>query len=30
VIEGGELKMQRAAQTPGGADSATRNLVYAK
>jgi hypothetical protein len=22
--------MQRAAQTPGGADSATRNLVYSK
>ena len=30
VLEGGELKLQRAAQTPGGADSATRNLVYKK
>ena len=30
VLEGNELKMQRAAQTPGGADSATRNLVYSK
>jgi hypothetical protein len=30
VLEGNELRMQRAAQTPGGADSATRNLVYTK
>jgi peptidylamidoglycolate lyase len=30
VLEGNELKLQRAAQTPGGADSATRNLVYTK
>lgn len=30
VLEGNELKMQRAAQSPGGADSATRNLVYSK
>jgi hypothetical protein len=30
VLEGNTLKMQRAAQTPGGADSATRNLVYTK
>jgi len=30
VLEGNELKMQRAAQTPGGADSATRNLIYSK
>jgi peptidylamidoglycolate lyase len=28
VLDGGVLRMQRAAQTPGGADSATRNLVY--
>jgi NHL repeat-containing protein len=30
VLQGNELRMQRAAQTPGGADSATRNLVYVK
>jgi NHL repeat len=30
VLEGNQLRMQRAAQTPGGADSATRNLVYTK
>ena len=30
VLEGNELKMQRSAQSPGGADSATRNLVYNK
>ena len=30
VLEGNVLKMERAAQTPGGADSATRNLVYSK
>jgi len=30
VLEGNVLKMERAAQTPGGADSATRNLVYNK
>jgi hypothetical protein len=30
VLEGNVLKVQRAAQTPGGADSATRNLVYNK
>ena len=30
VLEGTVLRMQRAAQTPGGADSATRNLVYTK
>ena len=30
VLEGNELRMQRAAQTPGGADSATRNLIYNK
>jgi len=30
VLEGNVLKMQRAAQTPGGADSASRNLVYTK
>ena len=30
VLEGNTLKLQRAAQTPGGADSATRNLVYTK
>jgi len=30
VLEGHVLKMERAAQTPGGADSATRNLVYSK
>jgi hypothetical protein len=30
VLEGNELRMQRAAQTPGGADSATRNRVYTK
>ena len=30
VLEGNVLKMQRAAQTPGGADSATRDLVYNK
>ena len=30
VLEGTVLTMQRAAQTPGGADSATRNLVYNK
>ena len=30
VLEGNTLRMQRSAQTPGGADSATRNLVYNK
>jgi peptidylamidoglycolate lyase len=30
VLEGSELKLQRSAQSPGGADSATRNLVYTK
>jgi hypothetical protein len=30
VLEGNVLKLQRAAQTPGGADSATRDLVYNK
>ncbi|MBI4887494.1 MAG: hypothetical protein HY824_10400 [Acidobacteria bacterium] len=30
VLEGATLRMQRAAQTPGGADSATRNLIYTK
>ena len=30
VLEGNVLKSQRAAQTPGGADSATRDLVYNK
>jgi len=30
VLEGNTLKLQRAAQTPGGADSATRDLVYNK
>jgi hypothetical protein len=30
VLEGNQLRMQRAAQTPGGADSATRTLVYTK
>jgi peptidylamidoglycolate lyase len=30
VLEGTTLRVQRAAQTPGGADSATRNLVYNK
>jgi hypothetical protein len=30
LLEGNQLRMQRAAQTPGGADSATRNLVYTK
>jgi len=28
VLDGTVLRVQRAAQTPGGADSATRNLVY--
>jgi hypothetical protein len=30
VLQGNELRMQRSAQRPGGADSATRNLVYTK
>jgi len=30
VLGGNVLKSQRAAQTPGGADSATRDLVYNK
>jgi NHL repeat len=30
VLEGNVLKLQRAAQTPGGADSASRDLVYNK
>jgi len=30
VLDGTVLRAQRAAQTPGGADSATRNLVYSK
>ena len=30
VLDGNVLRVQRAAQTPGGADSATRNLVYNK
>ena len=30
VLDGNVLKLQRAAQTPGGADSATRELVYTK
>jgi hypothetical protein len=30
VLEGNTLKLQRAAQTPGGADSATRELTYNK
>ena len=30
VLEGNTLRMQRSAQTPGGADSATRNLIYTK
>jgi peptidylamidoglycolate lyase len=30
VLEGNVLKSQRAAQTPGGADSATRDLLYNK
>jgi hypothetical protein len=30
VLDGSDLRMQRAAQTPGGADSATRNLIYVK
>jgi peptidylamidoglycolate lyase len=31
VLEGGNtLRMQRSAQTPGGADSATRSLIYTK
>ncbi|MBI2188437.1 MAG: hypothetical protein HYU37_15150 [Acidobacteria bacterium] len=30
VLDGSVLRLQRAAQTPGGADSATRNLVYNK
>jgi hypothetical protein len=30
VLDGSVLRVQRAAQTPGGADSATRNLVYNK
>jgi peptidylamidoglycolate lyase len=30
VLDGNTLRVQRAAQTPGGADSATRNLVYNK
>jgi hypothetical protein len=30
VLEGNTLQMQRSAQTPGGADSATRGLIYTK
>ena len=30
VIEGNVLRSQRSAQRPGGADSATRSLVYNK
>ena len=30
VLEGNTLRMQRSAQTPGGADSATRSLMYTK
>lgn len=30
ILEGNALKLQRTAQTPGGADSASRNLVYNK
>jgi hypothetical protein len=30
VLDGNVLKSQRAAQTPGGADSATRDLAYNK
>ena len=30
VLEGNTLRMQRSAQTPGGADSATRALIYTK
>jgi hypothetical protein len=30
TLEGGELKMQRDAQSPGGADGATRRVVYNK
>jgi hypothetical protein len=30
VLEGNVLRLQRAAQTPGGADSASRDLVYNK
>ena len=30
VLEGNMLRMQRSAQTPGGADSATRSLIYTK
>ena len=30
VLDGNVLKLQRAAQTPGGADSASRDLVYNK
>ncbi|MGH9253495.1 MAG: hypothetical protein ACRD3C_02880 [Vicinamibacterales bacterium] len=30
VLDGNTLRVQRAAQTPGGAESATRNLVYNK
>ena len=30
TLEGNVLKLQRAAQTPGGADSATRDLTYNK
>jgi len=30
VLEGNTLRMQRSAQTPGGADSATRSLIYTK
>ena len=30
VLEGNVLRVQRSAQTPGGADSATRSLIYTK
>jgi len=30
VLDGSTLSMQRSAQTPGGADSATRALIYTK
>jgi hypothetical protein len=30
ILDGNTLRMQRSAQTPGGADSATRALIYTK
>ena len=30
ILEGNQLKMQRDAQSPGGADGASRNVVYNK